>query len=122
MQKKIPHRMVRAPWRAHARAAARGRFCGQRIFAILRLQKVENSSFLKIFGGYLDGRNSKSNVSLTSYFDFMHFGAIFRFLAKFEISTFFGKNVIFEHFSQKCKKKVTGVTFFRKKIKKIDFA
>ena len=67
-----------------ARAAARGRFCGQRIFRILKGKKSQKLWCLKIFWGYSEHRNVKRYVKPTSYFDLMHFGAIFRFLTKFE--------------------------------------
>ena len=78
--------MARTSWRADARAAARGHFGGFFKKSIFDGSNVENMSRLNQKLSFIKPLDFEKHALRASYFDLMHFGAIFRFFKKFEFS------------------------------------
>ena len=100
-----------------ARAMARSYFCDFLKFLIFEVHSSFQILLLNIFYGLKTQGNTKFWMRLPSYFDPMHFWAIFRFLMKFEFSWFLEN---YANFYEKLKNEQ-----FRYKnvaeLKKIDF-
>ena len=69
-----------------ARARPRGHFSGVFKKSIFDGSNVENMSRLNQKLSFIKPRDFENRARRASYFDLMHFGAIFRFFKKFDFS------------------------------------